>query len=139
MTVITNTLLTLFMSHLVSSMDYGGGGVYDSPMAADYYVQRFGFMFGGGWSGVPWMMAIKVISEPSSSPILPRTMYNPSGLYSAEGAEGMEESVAKFQHPFIPTKSFTAFNKEKKMVELGTLTVEAKQKLKTFPRFMAVP
>ena len=81
----------------------------------------------------------QVISEPSSSPILPRTMYNPSGLYSAEGAEGMEESVAKFQHPFIPTKSFTAFNKEKKMVELGTLTVEAKQKLKTFPRFMAVP
>ena len=81
----------------------------------------------------------QVISEPSSSPILPRTMYNPSGLYSAEGAEGMEESVAKFQHPFIPTKAFTAFNKEKKMVELGTLTVEAKQKLKTFPRFMAVP
>ena len=81
----------------------------------------------------------QVISEPSSSPILPRTMYNPSGLYSAEGAEGMEESVAKFQHPFIPTKAFTAFNKEKKIVELGTLTVEAKQKLKTFPRFMAVP
>merc|ERR1719500_1942071 len=31
--------------------DVGKGGVYDSPMAQDYYVKRFGFMFGGGRSG----------------------------------------------------------------------------------------
>ena len=32
---------------LVGAMEIGKGGVYDSPMAQDYYVKRFGFMFGG--------------------------------------------------------------------------------------------
>ena len=50
----------LSMACLVMGMDYGSSGVYDSPMATDYYVQRFGFLFGGGRSGIKGMLAIKV-------------------------------------------------------------------------------
>ena len=42
------------------SMDYGRSGVYDSPMANDYYVKRFGFMFGGGRSGMHGLEALQV-------------------------------------------------------------------------------
>ena len=42
-------------------MDYGRSGVYDSPMATDYYVQRFGFLFGGGRSGSAGMAALQVM------------------------------------------------------------------------------
>ena len=42
------------------SMDIGRAGVYDSPMATDYYVQRFGFMFGGGRSGMHGLEALQV-------------------------------------------------------------------------------
>merc|ERR1719228_799048 len=44
---------------LVSGMDVGKGGVYDSPMAQDYYVKRFGFMFGGGRSGMYGLKALQ--------------------------------------------------------------------------------
>merc|ERR1711874_737793 len=43
----------------VSGMDVGKGGVYDSPMAQDYYVKRFGFMFGGGRSGMYGLKALQ--------------------------------------------------------------------------------
>jgi len=123
-------------------MDYGGSGVYDSPMALDYYVKRFGFMFGGGWSGTKGLMAIKATSEQVYPPSLPRTMYNPSGFYSIRGARGMEESVAKFQHPKNPIHA-TIYNKvqQKKMVKLSPMMVDMKQgrKPRMFSRFMAVP
>merc|ERR1711862_440531 len=44
---------------LVSGMDVGKGGVYDSPMAQDYYVKRLGFMFGGGRSGMYGLKALQ--------------------------------------------------------------------------------
>merc|ERR1712076_22784 len=37
---------------LAGAMEIGKGGVYDSPMAQDYYVKRFGFLFGGGRNGM---------------------------------------------------------------------------------------
>merc|ERR1712080_614636 len=40
-------LLLSVSSPLSLSMDLGSSGVYDSPMAQDYYVRRFGFLFGG--------------------------------------------------------------------------------------------
>ena len=43
-----------------NAMDYGRSGVYDSPLANDYYVKRFGFMFGGGRSGKLGMEALQV-------------------------------------------------------------------------------
>ena len=42
-------------------MDYGSSGVWDSPMATDYWVKRFGFMWGGGHSGLHGLEAFKVI------------------------------------------------------------------------------
>ena len=54
-------------------MDIGRNGVYDSPMATDYYVQRFGFLFGGGRSGMHGLEALqvgKIMSE-----IIKRTRY----------------------------------------------------------------
>merc|ERR1739842_255125 len=52
-------LLVVVLAGLVSGMDVGKGGVYDSPMAQDYYVKRFGFMFGGGRSGMYGLKALQ--------------------------------------------------------------------------------
>ena len=41
-------------------LDYGGHGVWDSPMATDYWVKRFGFMWGGGSSGMYGLKALQV-------------------------------------------------------------------------------
>merc|ERR1712154_315008 len=35
-----------------------GSGVWDSPMATDYYVRQFGWLFGGGRSGVEGVNAM---------------------------------------------------------------------------------
>merc|ERR1712008_180232 len=45
-------VMVVVTTGVVSGMDVGKSGVYDSPMAQDYYVKRFGFMFGGGRSGM---------------------------------------------------------------------------------------
>ena len=65
----------------VLCMDYGQAGVYDSPMATDYYVKRFGFMFGGGRSGLKGFEALQSTTDNSFRVSLPQSMYNPSGLY----------------------------------------------------------
>merc|ERR1711962_1691019 len=52
-------VVIVVMAGLVSGMDVGKGGVYDSPMAQDYYVKRFGFMFGGGRSGMHGLKALQ--------------------------------------------------------------------------------
>merc|ERR1712025_597621 len=53
--------LSMVMFLLVSpmlSMDFGGSGVWDSPMATDHYVRQFGWLFGGGRSGLAGMKAM---------------------------------------------------------------------------------
>merc|ERR1711874_141694 len=52
-------VMVVVTSGCVSGMDVGKGGVYDSPMAQDYYVKRFGFMFGGGRSGMYGLKALQ--------------------------------------------------------------------------------
>merc|ERR1711890_26718 len=52
-------VMVVVTAGLVSGMDVGKGGVYDSPMAQDYYVKRFGFMFGGGRSGMSGIKALQ--------------------------------------------------------------------------------
>jgi len=52
-------VVVVMLAGLVSGMDVGKGGVYDSPMAQDYYVKRFGFMFGGGRSGMYGLKALQ--------------------------------------------------------------------------------
>ena len=51
--------VALLLLGLVGAMEIGKGGVYDSPMAQDYYVKRFGFMFGGGRSGMYGLKALQ--------------------------------------------------------------------------------
>ena len=45
---------------MVMSMELGKGGVYDSPLATDRFVRQFGFLFGGGRSGVKGIEAFQV-------------------------------------------------------------------------------
>ena len=51
--------MALLLAGLVGAMEIGKGGVYDSPMSQDYYVKRFGFMFGGGRSGMHGIEALQ--------------------------------------------------------------------------------
>ena len=51
-------LLSQFM--LTIPMELGKGGVYDSPLATDELVREFGFLFGGGRSGVKGIEAFQV-------------------------------------------------------------------------------
>ena len=45
---------------LARGMEIGAGGVWNSPMATDYWVKRFGFMWGGGSSGMSGLKALQV-------------------------------------------------------------------------------
>ena len=45
----------------VSCMDFGASGVWDSPMATDYWVKRFGFMWAGGRSGMHGFEGLQVM------------------------------------------------------------------------------
>ena len=59
----TNMLVLLvFLSQfmMTMSMELGKGGVYDSPLATDRFVREFGFLFGGGRSGVKGLEAFQV-------------------------------------------------------------------------------
>merc|ERR1711988_1157874 len=53
------SVVVVVMAGCVSGMDVCKGGVYDSPMAQDYYIKRFGFMFGGGRSGMYGLKALQ--------------------------------------------------------------------------------
>merc|ERR1711892_586142 len=124
-----------------NAMDYGRSCVYDSPLANDYYVKRFGFMFGGGRSGKLGMEALQKTADLSYKSSLPASLYNPSGLY---GLSAMRNSVYDFPQPRKATPSFTsrytlAAVNEKKMVELSPLRLKSTRKQKPFDRFMAVP
>ena len=53
-------LLTMSMLTVAMSMELGKEGVYDSPLATDELVREFGFLFGGGRSGVRGIQAFQV-------------------------------------------------------------------------------
>ena len=55
-------VLLVFLSQfmLTIPMELGKGGVYDSPLATDELVREFGFLFGGGRSGVKGIEAFQV-------------------------------------------------------------------------------
>ena len=128
--------MVVVMAGCVSGMDVGKGGVYDSPMAQDYYVKRFGFLFGGGRSGMHGIEALQA-----------------DGLVEKEGkveakapAEEMRNSVDTYYKAVMPSKVKAtrrklvtqALQKEKVMVELAPKMM-GESKPKMFHRFMAVP
>merc|ERR1711874_67602 len=91
-------------------MELGRSGVYDSPMAQDYYVRRFGFMFGGGRSGMYGLEALQQVEDPMH-------------LHSRHSSPSHHHHQAK---------------QEKAMVELSPIVMKSKDRQpKQFPRFMA--
>merc|ERR1712083_180109 len=97
-------------------MELGRSGVYDSPMAQDYYVRRFGFMFGGGRSGMYGLQALQQVEDP------------------------MHLHEAARHHPTHHHSHHHHQAQEKAMVELSPVVMKSKDRQpKQFPRFMAVP
>ena len=127
------TVMVLVTAGLVSGMDVGKGGVYDSPMAQDYYVKRFGFMFGGGRSGMYGLKALQ-----ADGLVAQRQEVKP--------AVQMRNSVDTYYKAVMPSKVKAtrrklvtqALQKEKVMVELAPKMM-GESKPKMFHRFMAVP
>ena len=125
------------MAGCVSGMDVGKGGVYDSPMAQDYYVKRFGFLFGGGRSGMHGIEALQADG----------LVEELDGKVEAKApAEEMRNSVDTYYKAVMPSKVKAqrrklvtqALQKEKVMVELAPKMM-GESKPKMFHRFMAVP
>ena len=130
-------VMVVVTAGLVSGMDVGKGGVYDSPMAQDYYVKRFGFLFGGGRSGMHGIEALQA-----------------DGLVAEGGkvetkapAEEMRNSVDTYYRNVLPTtkttSSYSTYNRfrsqpllrAKPMVELAPKRMGSTY----FNTFMAVP
>merc|ERR1712223_654793 len=97
MKLLASVVVVMVVAGCVSGMDVGKGGVYDSPMAQDYYVKRFGFMFGGGRSGMYGLKALQA-----------------DGLVAqkkeVKPAVQMRNSVDTYYRNVLPTSSYT-FNR----------------------------
>eukprot|EP00091_Calanus_sinicus_P011834 TRINITY_DN26705_c0_g1_i1.p1 TRINITY_DN26705_c0_g1~~TRINITY_DN26705_c0_g1_i1.p1 ORF type:complete len:111 (-),score=38.71 TRINITY_DN26705_c0_g1_i1:327-659(-) len=108
-------VLLVFLSQFMMTipMELGKSGVYDSPLATDELVRKFGFLFGGGRSGVKGIEAFQDHNDPMP--------HSPPPLVSKD---------VNLYHV-----------KEKGIVELSPLMVENTntRKPKMFSRFMAVP
>jgi len=137
--------LGLVLVPCCQSMDYGSSGVWDSPMATDYWVKRFGFMWGGGSSGLNAIQAFKSASYPQAKVGLSANLYNPSGMY---GLKAMDSEAPEYEYPGKPRadsaslpKPSGVYQTEKPMRELTPLMVKmpGDKKDVMFNRFMAVP
>ena len=53
-------MFQLMVGVQVEALDFGSSGVWDSPLATDYWVKRFGFMWAGGRSGMHGLKALQV-------------------------------------------------------------------------------
>ena len=54
----------------VWALNRGRAGVWDSPLATDRYVQKYGFLFGGGRSGVLGLRALQSLGQDRSTPVI---------------------------------------------------------------------
>merc|ERR1711936_28189 len=131
------TVMVLLTAGLGSGVDVGEGGVYDSPMAQDYYVKRFGFMFGGGRSGMYGLKALQ-----ADGLVQQRQEVKPAMVQ-------MRNSVDTYYRNVLPTtktsssSSYTSYNRfrsqpllrAKPMVELAPKRMGSTY----FNTFMAVP
>merc|ERR1712223_966278 len=132
MKLLASVVVVVVMAGCVSGMDVGKGGVYDSPMAQDYYVKRFGLMFGGGRSGMYGLKALQA-----------------DGLV-AQKKEGkpavqMRNSVGTYYRNVLPTSSSSSYTFNRLR---STPLLRAKPMVKLAPKkmgstyfntFMAVP
>jgi len=114
------------------AMDFGGGGVWDSPMATDQYVKQFGWLFGGGWSGVQGMKA-QTSSKVSKADMKLSSPYK----YEVDTKNSVDifpVPTTTVQHIYHPHLSHH-ITKEKHMVKLRPMIKPGH----TFQPFMAVP
>ena len=58
--LLTTLVVLLSCLSYTATLDLGNNGVFDSPLATDEYVRQFGFLFGGGRSGVLGLQALQV-------------------------------------------------------------------------------
>ena len=122
----------LLLLGLVGAMEIGKGGVYDSPMAQDYYVKRFGFMFGGGRSGMYGLKALQA-----------------DGLVAqkkeVKPAVQMRNSVDTYYRNVLPTSSSSSYTfnrlRSKPLLRAKPMVKLAPKKMGStyFNTFMAVP
>merc|ERR1712117_208292 len=134
MKLLASVVVAVVTAGLVSGMDVGKGGVYDSPMAQDYYVKRFGLMFGGGRSGMYGLKALQ-----ADGLVAQRQEVKP--------AVQMRNSVDTYYRNVLPTtktpSSYNTYNRfrsqpllrAKPMVELAPKRMGSTY----FNTFMAVP
>merc|ERR1711973_460051 len=136
--MLARSLLLLLPVCGLHCLDYGGHGVWDSPMATDYWVKRFGFMWAGGRSGMKGMEALQKTADLTYNNEIPTSIYNPSGIY---GLKAMGSVVPEYpqivtQRPVTNSRLALPLVKEKKMVKLAPLRMDPTH---SFDRFMAVP
>ena len=62
MMMLVGVLITMTRVVVMLGMELGKSGVYDTPLATDQLVREFGFLFGGGRSGVQGIQALQVSS-----------------------------------------------------------------------------
>jgi hypothetical protein len=146
--------LVLILPSLISSLDLGRGGVYDSPSAQDYWIKRFGFMFGGGRSGMKGIRALQQSVDMKArshrdnfykrklSPV----HSSPKEIMLLK--ERMKDQGSQFSKPKLaPLRSSPKsvyLLKEKKMVEMEPMMIQnsldrSDRKARYFKRFKAVP
>ena len=53
-------VLVMLVMTSCQALNHGRGGVWDSPAATDQFVQQYGFLFGGGRSGIHGLQALQV-------------------------------------------------------------------------------
>jgi len=120
------TILVVTVMSQVSPapMDPASSGVWDSPMATDYWVKKFGFMWAGGRSGMYGLEALQKVSSDSELPKFDQSIFNPSGMY---GNKVMNPEAPEYNDP---STSKANFNKildfepsQKSMKELSPLKV----------------
>merc|ERR1712117_80808 len=132
MKLLASVVVAVVMAGCVSGMDVGKGGVYDSPMAQGYYVKRFGFMFGGGRSGMYGLKALQA-----------------DGLVAkkkeVKPAVQMRNSVDTYYRNVLPTSSSSSYTfnrlRSKPLLRAKPMVKLAPKKMGStyFNTFMAVP
>jgi len=124
----------LSLASLSSGMVHGRSGVYGSPMAQDFYVRRFGFLFGGGRSGMFGLKALQadglVEARKEVAPVV--EMRNSMNTYYNNVMPGV------VNNPRVKRLRAGTVNQRRVMVELEPKMMGLKAP-RMFHRFMAVP
>merc|ERR1712061_453968 len=130
-------VMLLMVGVQVEALDFGSSGVWDSPLATDYWVKRFGFMWAGGRSGMHSLKALQKTADLTYSNEIPTSVYNPSGMYGLKAMGYMPDYPSAAPAAAL-TRGRLAYSAspEKKMVKLAPLKMAASN---SFERFMAVP